>query len=131
MMNNPYRLEGKTILVTGASSGIGQGIAIECAKAGAKVILNGRNIERLNETLSQLQPNDHIIIPSDLSTQDGIDKLIADCPILDGVVLSAGIPKICNVKHITRSVIEDVVNVNTFAPVLLTSGLLKGKKLNR
>ena len=131
MMNNPYSLEGKTILVTGASSGIGQGIAIECAKAGAKVVLNGRNFERLNETLSQLLPNNHIVIPSDLSIQDGIDTLIGECPVLDGVVLSAGIPKICNVKHITRSVIEDVVNVNTIAPVLLTSGLLKRNKLNQ
>ena len=48
---NPYSLEGKTILVTGASSGIGKGAAIECSKMGAKVIITARNEERLKETL--------------------------------------------------------------------------------
>ena len=47
---NPFSLEGKKILVTGASSGIGRGIAIECSKLGAHLILNGRNEERLKET---------------------------------------------------------------------------------
>ena len=49
---NPFSLEGKTILVTGASSGIGQATAIECSKMGAKVIICGRDKERLNNTLS-------------------------------------------------------------------------------
>ena len=52
-MYNPFSLEEKTILVTGASSGIGRGIAIECSKMGAKVVVNGRNEQRLNETLEQ------------------------------------------------------------------------------
>ena len=51
MNYNPFSLEGKTILVTGASSGIGRGAAIECSKMGAKVIVTARNEERLNETL--------------------------------------------------------------------------------
>ena len=50
-MNNPFSLEGKTILVTGASSGIGRGICIDCSKMGAKVHLMARNEERLNKTL--------------------------------------------------------------------------------
>jgi NAD(P)-dependent dehydrogenase (short-subunit alcohol dehydrogenase family) len=130
-MYNPFSLEGKVVLVTGASSGIGQGIAITCAKMGAMVVLNGRNEERLKETYSQLDGDCHIIIPSDLATQEGIDFLIENSPSLNGVVHSAGIPKICNVKHISRSVIEDVVNVNEIAPILLTSGLLKKKKIQK
>ena len=42
-MYNPYSLSGKTILVTGASSGIGLSIAIECSSMGATLILTGRN----------------------------------------------------------------------------------------
>ena len=58
-MHNPFSLIGKTILVTGASSGIGRSIAIECSKMGANIILSGRNLERLQETLLLLQEGQH------------------------------------------------------------------------
>ena len=130
-MNNPFSLEGKTILVTGASSGIGRGIAIECSKMGAKLVINGRNEQRLNETLQQLAGEGHIAFRADLSKQEDIDALVANCPELNGVVHSAGIPKICGVKHIDRALLEDIVNVNEIAPILLTSGLLKKKKIQK
>ncbi|MDD4534143.1 MAG: SDR family oxidoreductase [Prevotella sp.] len=131
MAYNPFSLEGKTILVTGASSGIGRGIAVECSKMGAKVAINGRNLERLNETLGMLEGEGHIAIQADLSKQEGIDKVVAECPELNGVVHSAGIPKICAVKHISRELLEDIVNVNEVAPILLTSGLLKKRKIQK
>lgn len=130
-MYNPFSLEGKSILVTGASSGIGRGIAIECSKMGAKLVLNGRNEERLKLTLSQLEGEGHVVIPADLSTQDGIDKLVQECPPINGYVHSAGIPKICSVKHIDRNLIEEIVNVNEISPILLTSALLKKKKIQK
>lgn len=131
MTYNPFSLEGKTILVTGASSGIGRGIAVECSKMGAKMVINGRNLERLNETLGMLEGEEHIAIQADLSTQEGIDKVINDCPQINGVVHSAGIPKICAVKHINRQLLEEIVNVNEVAPILLTSGLLKKRKIQK
>jgi NAD(P)-dependent dehydrogenase (short-subunit alcohol dehydrogenase family) len=130
-MYNPFSLEGKSILVTGASSGIGRGIAIECSKMGARLVLNGRNQERLNQTLSQLEGGEHVVIAADLSNQEGIDKLVNECPSINGYVHSAGIPKICSVKHIDRSLIEEIVNVNEISPILLTSALLKKKKLQK
>lgn len=131
MAYNPFSLEGKTILVTGASSGIGRGIAVECSKMGAKMVINGRNIERLNETMSMLEGEGHVAIAADLSKQEDIDKLVAECPDINGVVHCAGIPKICGVKHIDRSLLEEIVNVNEIAPILLTSGLLKKRKLQK
>ena len=101
-MMNPFSLEGKTILVTGASSGIGRGIAIECSKMGAKVVLNGRNEERLNETLNMMEGEGHQLVIADISSQDEIDKLVTESPILDGCVLCAGIPQVCPVKHFKR-----------------------------
>lgn len=130
-MLNPFSLEGKTILVTGASSGIGRGIAVECSKMGAKLVLNGRNVERLNETLLQLAGEGHIAIAADLSTQEEIERLVTEVPELNGCVHSAGIPKICAVKFIDRNLLEDIINVNTIAPILLTSLLLKKKKLQK
>lgn len=130
-MMNPFSLEGKTILVTGASSGIGRGIAIECSKMGAKVVLNGRNEERLNETLDMMDGEGHHLIIADISSQDEIDKLVAESPVLDGCVLCAGIPQVCPVKHFKRQDIEDIFSVNTFAPIMITSSLIKKKKIHK
>lgn len=130
-MINPFSLEGKTILVTGSSSGIGRGIAIECSKMGAKVILNGRNVDRLKETLDMMEGKGHQVMAADISNQDEIDQLVADVPTLDGCVLCAGIPQVCPVKHFKRNDIEDILNVNTVAPIMITSGLLKKKKIHK
>lgn len=128
---NPFSLEGKTILVTGASSGIGRGIATECSKMGAKVILNGRNTGRLQETLDKMEGEGHQIIAADIAKQEEIDRLVAELPLLDGCVLCAGIPQVCPVKHFKRQDIEDIFSVNTFAPIMITSSLVKKKKLHK
>jgi NAD(P)-dependent dehydrogenase (short-subunit alcohol dehydrogenase family) len=130
-MINPFSLEGKTILVTGSSSGIGRGIAIECSKMGAKVVLNGRNVDRLNETLKLMEGEGHQVIAADISKQEDIDRLVEEVPALDGCVLCAGIPQVCPVKHFKRDDIEDILSVNTVAPIMITSGLLKKKKMRK
>lgn len=130
-MYNPFSLKGKTVLVTGASSGIGRGIAVECSKMGAKVVINGRNKERLQETFDQLEGEGHIQIVADLSKQEDIERLSNEVPELNGFVNSAGIPKICPVKRIDRQTLEEIMNVNTFGPILLTSQLLRKKKLQK
>lgn len=130
-MINPFSLEGKTILVTGSSSGIGRGIAIECSKMGAKVILNGRNVDRLKETLDMMEGEGHQVMAADISSQEEIDQLVADVSTLDGCVLCAGIPQVCPVKHFKRNDIEDILSVNTVAPIMITSGLLKKKKIRK
>lgn len=130
-MINPFSLEGKTILVTGASSGIGRGIAIQCSKMGATVVLNGRNEERLKATLLQMEGDGHQIISADLSSQEGIEKVALGCPELDGYVHSAGIPALRAVKNIDRELMLEMLNVNTVAPITLTSLLVKKKVLKK
>jgi short-subunit dehydrogenase len=86
---NPFSLKGKTILVTGASSGIGQAIAIETAKAGAEVILSARNLERLQNTRSLIQEScgqEARIVAADLTQQSEIENLVAELPEIDGTV---------------------------------------------
>jgi len=128
-MYNPFSLEGKTILVTGASSGIGKGIAISCSKMGAKVVVSGRNEGRLQETYSLLEGEGHTQIIADLAEQSEIERLVSETPSLNGFVNSAGIPKISSVKFINRATMEEIMNVNSIAPILLLSSLLKNKKL--
>ena len=128
---NPFSLEGKTILVTGASSGIGRGIALACAKMGGTVILNGRNEERLQETLSVLEGKNHQILVGDLSKQEDLQRMADTLPELQGWVNSAGIPKVCPIKHFDRKDVEEIFNVNITSTMLLLSMLVKKKKLKR
>ena len=84
---NPFSLEGKTILVTGASSGIGQATAIECSKMGAKLVVTGRNAERLQQTFGRLEGEGHQQIIADLTDATAKDKIVSSCTELSGLVL--------------------------------------------
>ncbi len=128
---NPFSLEGKTVLVTGASSGIGRGIAVTCAQMGAKLILNGRNEERLNETISMLTGEGHQILVADLSQQEDLQRMADIIPEIQGWVNSAGIPKVSPIKYFDRKDVEEIFNVNAISSMLLLSMLVKKKKLKR
>lgn len=130
-MYNPYQLIGKTILVTGASSGIGRTTAIECSKLGAKLVVTARNEVRLKETLDALEGECHQMVIADLTNSSDMEKLVESIPELDGLVNDAGIAVMKPVPFIKQKDLEDVVNINTFAPVLLTGAILKKKKLKR
>lgn len=128
---NPFSLEGKTILVTGASSGIGRGIAIACSKMGASIILNGRNKKKLNETLSLLAPGGHDIIIADLTELDSVEQMMNAIPVLDGIVHCAGIGQRVLCKVATEKDVDTVMNSNFKGPVLLQTELIKRKKINK
>ena len=129
MIYNPFSLQNKTILVTGASSGIGRATAIECSKMGAKVIITARNEGKLKETLSLLEGDGHQMIIADLSKADEIDNLVAQLPEINGLVNNAGKTITLPCKFITEEKLDDIVSVNMTAPILLFSKLLKKKKL--
>lgn len=128
---NPFSLVDKTILVTGASSGIGRSVAIECSKLGANVIITGRNKHRLQETFDLLYGINHLQFAADLSNVEDIKSLVNFCPKLDGVSNNAGIIRIILVKFITHEYFNEMLNTNTIGPILLTNLLVKMKKLNR
>ena len=130
-MYNPCSLQGKTILVTGASSGIGRSVAVECSKMGATVVLTGRNKDRLNETLNMLEGTGHHLFAADLSEFAEIEALTDECPNVDGISHNAGIANIIPMKYITPDKLHSLVGVNTFGPILLTQMMVKKKKLNK
>ena len=127
-MYNPYSLAGKTILVTGASSGIGKVVAQECVKMGASLVISGRNPERLHETFVSLEGGGHIEIVADLLQYEDIESLTGQCPLLDGFSNNAGITKILLLKNLQRKYLEEIMNTNAIAPILLTQLLTKKKK---
>lgn len=128
---NPFSLEGKTILVTGASSGIGRGIAVTCSKMGATVIINGRNIERLQESLSQMEGENKSLAVGDLTDSQALSALVGALPKLDGVVHCAGIGQRIPCKLLSEQLVDEVMDVNFKAPIMLQSELLKQNKLNK
>lgn len=128
---NPFSLEGKTILVTGASSGIGQATAIECSKMGAKLVITGRSVERLQETFKHLEGEGHLQIPADFSTSDGVRELVENLPIVDGCVNNAGYNVMQLVPFIKEEDMRSIFEVNAFAPLILTHMLAKRKKINK
>lgn len=129
MEYNPFSLKGKTILVTGASSGIGRVTAIECSKMGANVIITARNEERLKETLHSMSGGGHSMIICDLSKTDDLQGLIDMVPEIQGLVNNAGFTKLAPIQFIKEEDFTNIVKVNTFAPIFLFQKLLKNKKI--
>lgn len=130
-MNNPFSLEGKTILVTGASSGIGKAIAIECSKLEAQLFILGRNENRLKETFNELSGEGHQYIVTDLSISSSFKEICSTVPCLDGIVHCAGLTKILPFQFVTKEDLDEVMNVNFYAPAELSRLLLKNKKIKK
>ncbi|MBR5034800.1 MAG: SDR family oxidoreductase [Bacteroidales bacterium] len=132
---NPFSLSGKTILVTGASSGIGRATAIECSRLGATVVITARNGQRLAETLSMMDDCDvagHIVVAADIATEEGRQCLLEKLPQLDGVFSNAGIHKSpAPVKFLKDDVLEEMFNTNIASHVKLARDLHKKKILNK
>ena len=127
---NPFSLEGKNILITGASSGIGKGIAIACSKMGANVIINGRNEMRLQETMTEMEGDFNHLIAADLCNLSQLSGMVEEVPKLDGIVHCAGIGQRVLCKQLQETDIDSVMNINFKAPVMLQTEILKQKKIN-
>lgn len=130
-MKNIFSLEEKTILVTGASSGIGKSIAIECSKMGANLIITGRNHDRLNETFQQLTGESNQMICADLTISSEIKELANCLPNIDGIVYAAGINTKTPVKFISEEKIDAIMKTNYYAPLMLIQSVLKLRKLQK
>ena len=130
MEYNPFSLNGKTILVTGASSGIGQATAIACAKLGANVVITGRDQGRL-QTTADLMGTTTSQLVADLTDQTDLENLVAALPPLDGAVLCAGNSTTLPLQFGTREKFDDMFDVNFFAPVELMRLIYKKKILQR
>ncbi|MGL2964107.1 SDR family NAD(P)-dependent oxidoreductase [Flavobacterium sp. RSB2_4_14] len=128
-MNSLFSLHGKTILVTGASSGIGRAIAVLCAQQGATVIMTARNKERLAETLQLLPKGNHHYLSTDLTSEEELKELVHHLPVLDGIILNAGMVKTVPVPFIKKEDLEYMFHLTLHSSVMLIQQLLKSKKI--
>lgn len=128
---NPFSLEGKTILVTGASSGIGRETAIVCSKMGARVIITGRDDNRLSDTFAHLDGCGHKKVIADLSNPEGRITLLAAVSKIDGIVHCAGISGHKVFQFLKESEISDMFEINFTSPLLISRDLIKSKLINK
>lgn len=129
---NPFSLNGKKIVVTGASSGIGRQCAIDCSQMGATVVLIGRNGDRLKETIDLMDGVNHIYLSVDLNEiqPDFIQNIVQKIGRIDGLVYAAGIEKTLPLKYIGRLEYEMLMNTNTFSAFELIRQLSNKKNMS-
>lgn len=119
-----FGLSGKTILVTGASKGLGQIASRFFAASGAKLIITGRDEQRLNETFKSLAGEGHRAIIADLSDMRALESFATECGAVDGVVHCAGIRGLSPMKMVSDSFLTEVMTTNYLSPIMLTRHLL-------
>lgn len=130
-MKNLIDLSGKTIIVTGASSGIGRQAAITLSEVGAKIVATARNEERLKDTITMLSGRGHSYYSFDLDNVEGIEGLLNDVVLkegkLDGLAFCAGIDATRPYKSLTPGVMERVMRTNFFSFYEMTRQFAKKK----
>jgi NAD(P)-dependent dehydrogenase (short-subunit alcohol dehydrogenase family) len=131
-MNNfqsPFQLQGKTILVTGASSGLGQAIAVECARAGATLVLTGRNLPRLQAVHASLSGCMHRYIVADLTDASQRNALVDEVGSVNGIVHSAGVDGVAPLRMVSDKLLQQVMGTNFHVPILLNQRMLYRKQI--
>lgn len=130
-MKNPFSVEGKTILITGAASGIGKATALQCAEMGAKVILLDLNEEGLNTMKSELPEGSAEVFALNLTDFEALCDTVSKFPKLDGVASNAGIFYSMMAKLSDKKDMEKIFQINTFSHINLVQQLMEQKKLNK
>lgn len=125
-MLNPLDLSDRAIMVTGASSGIGRETSILLSQLGARVVLVARNLDHLNETLSLLEPKDHIVLPFDLSRTAAIPEWlrgsVSEIGPLSGLVHCAGVHLVRPLRMLRSEDYSMLMRVNVEAAIALVKG---------
>lgn len=131
---NPMDLDRKHILITGASSGIGQATCVLASKLGAVVSLVARNEERLKETLSVMNGEGHRAYTCDLVNVDGVQdlvkKIVSEQGAVDGMVHCAGIAANRPLKLSVPEFVTEMMNIHYFAFVELMRAVSKKRNCN-
>lgn len=130
-MQTVFSLEGKTILVTGASSGIGKAVAQQCAAAGATCIITARNKDRLEETLASLDGEDHHMVIADLSDVKAIENLTEVLPKVNGVVCCAGVVETKILKFTEEEDLQKLFDTNAFSVIRLVRTMVQQRRLQK
>ena len=128
---NPFSIEGKTILITGAASGIGRATAKLCSEMGASCVLLDLNEDGLKQTVSEMKEGNVDYYTLSLTDYDKVVEVVGMFPKVDGVASNAGIVTSLMAKFSDIKEAERIINVNTLSHIHLVQQLLTQKKLNK
>lgn len=117
-------LKDKKVLITGSSDGLGKALAKELSKLGAKIIVHGRNKEKVDKVLSELEGDGHSKIICDFNNPEDIDEKFSNIKELDILINNAGVWDEENTIDITTDKIREIINVNTMSYLLVSRVLL-------
>lgn len=133
-MYNLVNLEGRSILIAGASSGIGKATALLVSKLGAKAILVARREEKLKEVVSLMNGDRHSYYVADLSEIEQIERLVVkiidEQGPLDGMVFSAGIGRSQPIKFFSPEKVSSYFHINYFAFYETVRQIIKKRRYN-
>ena len=113
-MSDIFSMTGKTVLVTGASSGFGAHFAEVLAAAGADLVLSARRIEKLEQTAEAVRGmgRQATVVPMDVSSFASIGEAFAAMPAIDVVINNAGINRIGTTDNLSEEDWDAVINTN-------------------
>ncbi len=124
-------LQGKNILITGASSGIGSKCAVICSTLGANVILIGRDGKRLNETLHKLSPGNHLHFQQDVTAFEELEAIVSQSVEkigkIAGFIHCAGIETTVPLQSMSAAKYQEIFAINTISAFEFSRILSKKK----
>jgi NAD(P)-dependent dehydrogenase (short-subunit alcohol dehydrogenase family) len=122
----PFDFTGRTMLVTGGSSGIGRETAIVLSGFGSRVVLTGRRTDQLEATLRMMTAGNHALEPFDLTELDSIPAWVKNLATrygpFDGLVHAAGFRKTISLRAMSVDVLHQTFRVNLDSAVMLAKG---------
>lgn len=117
------RLDGRTILLTGATGGLGRAIAAALAERNVRLVLSSRKEDQLREMAESL-PGEHRVVPRDLAEPGAAQRLVADAGQIDGLIANAGLPASGRFERFTAEEVQRALRVNLESPILMARELL-------
>jgi 3-oxoacyl-[acyl-carrier protein] reductase len=133
-MSADNSLKGQTVLITGAGSGIGAGIAVEMARAGATVIVNDYDERAAKEVAEKITADGHLAhaVAGDITDDAAVQNLVDACERIGGgidvLVNNAGITGKQHLEDIDAATWDRVLSVNLTAPFALSAAVIPGMK---
>ena len=123
------KIAGRTAIVCASSRGLGRACALELARAGAQVVVNGRDPDRLEQTATAIRAETGatiIAVAADLSTESGRAALLAAVPQVDILVNNNGGPPATDFRNVDRTAMLAGLEANMIAPVMLVRAVIDG-----